>query len=248
MDLDYEIKYHQKEESNWWFLGRRNAIVRLLNEKNRDLKILDIGCAGGALILDLQNAGFHNVYGVDISEKAVQVCKERGVKNAFAMDGHAPEFEAGSFDILIASDSLEHLKDDMMALGNWNRLLKPGGVLYVFVPAFMYLWSEHDVINQHYRRYTAIGLRKKLEASGFAVEKHSYWNFLMYFPTTVFRLFQRVKFSFVKNEKPQDHLKDFNPTINRFLIKLIDKENVFFKYFGLPVGVSAYAKGIKKEA
>ncbi|MGZ3883607.1 MAG: methyltransferase domain-containing protein [Bacteroidia bacterium] len=247
MDLEYEIKYHQKEESNWWFLGRRDAILKLFASKNRDLKILDVGCAGGALLLDLKAIGFTNVYGVDVSEKAVEVCKQRGVPHAFVMDGHAPEFEESSFDIIIASDSLEHLKDDMLALHNWNKLLKPGGELFVFVPAFMYLWSEHDVINQHFRRYTAAELKRKLQESGFSVVNYTYWNFLMYFPTTAYRLFQRLKYSFVKNEAPQDHLKDFNPAINAFLIKLIKAENAVFTRLGLPVGVSAYVKGIKAK-
>src|SRR5207253_9325776 len=126
-------------------------------------KILDIGCAGGPLLLDLKNAGFYNLYGVDVSEKAAEVCKQRGLENVYVMDGHNPEFEENSFDVIIASDSLEHLQDDMLALKNWNRLLKPGGELYVFVPAFMYLWSKHDVVNQHFRRYTAVELKRKME-------------------------------------------------------------------------------------
>ncbi len=247
MDLEYEIKYHQQEEINWWFQGRRNAILKLLAQKNKDLKILDIGCAGGALLLELKKAGFTNLYGIDVSENAAIVCKERGVENVFVMDGHHPDFENESFDIIIASDSLEHLKDDMMALRNWNKLLKVGGEVYVFVPAFMYLWSEHDVINQHFRRYTAVELKSKLEQSGFKVEEYSYWNFLLYFPTTAYRLFQRVKFTFVKNKAPKDHLKGFNPKINALLTRLLKIENSFFKLLGLPVGVSAYAKGIKTK-
>ncbi len=245
MDVDYEIKYHLKEESNWWFLGRRDAILKLFFAKNRSLKILDVGCAGGALLLDLKNIGFYNLHGLDVSEKAVEVCKQRGVENVYVMDGHFPDFEEASFDIIIASDSLEHLKDDMMALQNWHKLLKPNGELYVFVPAFMYLWSEHDVVNQHFRRYNAVELKNKMEKTGFKVVTNTYWNCLLYFPTTAYRLFQRFIYLFIKNKAPKDHLKDFNPKINALLIKLIKTENFVFKYLGLPVGVSVYAKGIK---
>lgn len=245
MDLEYEIKYHQKEESNWWFLGRRNAILKLFSEKDRNSRILDIGCAGGALLLELKELGFKNLTGLDVSENAIAVCKERGLDNVYVMDGANPTFEKNYFDIIISSDSLEHISDDKISLANWHSILKTNGELYVFVPAFMYLWSEHDLVNHHFRRYTAIELKSKMENAGFEVEKYCYWNFLMYFPTTAFRLFQRIKYSFIKNNNPKDHLNDFNPLINKLLIKIIKAENVIFKAFGLPVGVSAFAKAKK---
>jgi predicted SAM-dependent methyltransferase len=58
------------------------------------------------------------------------------------------------FDVIIASDCLEHLKEDEKALKNWYELLNKNGVAFIFVPAFMSLWSYHDEYNMHYRRYT----------------------------------------------------------------------------------------------
>ena len=249
MDKDYEAKYHNIEENNWWFLGRRDAILKLLSDKNKYLKILDIGCSGGALLSDLKKKGFENLSGLDISEKAIELCKEKGFDNVFVMDGSNPSFDENSFDIIIASDSLEHIKDDMKSLKNWNKILKPNGELYVFVPAFMYLWSEHDIINHHFRRYTAIELKSKMERSHFNVIKFTYWNFCMYFPTTIYRLTQSLKNKLIRSEHaPKDQLKDFNPSVNSFLIKLIKFENFFFKRMGLPIGVSAYVKGQKSNS
>ena len=102
MDKDYEIKYHAEEEKNWWFVSRRNVILKLLKRTDKSAKILDIGCGGGPLLLDLKAAGFTNVYGLDFSEEAVAKCVERGLSNVYVMDGHSPKFEPESFDIIIA--------------------------------------------------------------------------------------------------------------------------------------------------
>ena len=100
MDKDYEIKYHAEEEKNWWFVSRRNVILKLLKRTDKSAKILDIGCGGGPLLLDLKAAGFTNVYGLDFSEEAVAKCVERGLSNVYVMDGHSPKFEPESFDII----------------------------------------------------------------------------------------------------------------------------------------------------
>jgi len=85
------------------------------------------------------------------------------------------------FDIAIASDCLEHLEKDGAALNNWYELLNPGGYLYVFIPAFMTLWNEHDVVNMHFRRYTRKELKQKLFESGFEIKKSSYWNLFRFY-------------------------------------------------------------------
>jgi len=246
LDKDYEIKYHAEEEKNWWFVSRRDVILRLLRKIDKSARILDIGCGGGPLLLDLKAAGFTNVYGLDFSKEAVDKCIERGLTNVFVMDGHSPEFERESFDVVIASDSLEHLEHEMQALHNWNTILKPDGLLFIFVPAFMYLWSEHDIINHHYRRYTSGNLKRKVESEGFLVTKKSYWNFFMFFPTAIVRLIQRLKRFFVKPKKAKDQLPNINPGLNRVLIKLLKLENKFFVSTGLAVGVSAFVLARKK--
>ena len=245
MDKAYEEKYHSIEHSNWWFLSRRNAIRSLLKDYDHSLKILDIGCAGGPLLIDLQHDGFTNLYGLDFSEEAIKTCKERGLSNVFVMDGHYPDFEENSFDIIISSDSLEHLEKDEVALANWHKILKPNGELFVFVPAYLFLWSGHDVINHHYRRYSKHLLKSRIMNAGFKIERSHFWNFAIFFPTAVFRLFQRAFFASKINKAPKDQLDSFNPLVNKLLIGWMKLENKLFKSIGLPVGVSTFVKAKK---
>lgn len=125
MELDYEKKYHDVETGNWWFVSRRKYLLDLLKDTPRGSKIIDIGCSSGIFLKDLEQIGFkpENLFGVDISEKAIENCKNNGIQNAFVMDAqNITLFE--KFDIIIASDCLEHLQDDIKAINNWKSLLK----------------------------------------------------------------------------------------------------------------------------
>jgi SAM-dependent methyltransferase len=203
LDKDYEIKYHAEEEKNWWFFHEEMSFSDYWEQTNLPKFLILV--VGRPLLLDLKVAGFTNVYGLDFSE-AVEKCIERGLTNVYVMDGHYPKFNSETFDVIIASDSLEHLENEMQALHNWHIILKPAGVLIIFVPAFMYLWSDHDIVNHHYRRYTSGDLKRKVESEGFLVMKKSYWNFCMFFPTTFVRLIQKVKRFLSKQKKTQGQL------------------------------------------
>lgn len=236
MDKGYEQKYHSIEEYNWWFVSRRNTILSLLKDVPKNARILDIGCSGGVLMLALRDAGFTDVTGLDFSEEAIEQCKRKGLSQVHVMDAHFPGFKDEEFDLIIASDCLEHLEKDEVALGNWHRILKKGGVGYIFVPAFMSLWSEHDVINHHFRRYTRDELATKAGNAGFKVTKASYWNFTLFFPTWVVRKLKGKQGK--KDEAPKDDMESFSPVVNKVLKGLVNFENVFFKSTGFPVGVS----------
>ena len=178
----------------------------------------------------------NNLYGIDISSKAIQHCKEAGIQNSFVMDASHIVLKR-KFDIAIASDCLEHLENDEKALKNWYELLNPGGLLLVFVPAFMTLWNEHDVANMHFRRYTRKSLKKKLNESGFVVNKSSYWNFFLFLSILLVRLISKLKAS--KTQSSTGDLDEI-PKFNNLLFKLIRFENKLLSYINLPFGVSTY--------
>ncbi|WP_028295636.1 class I SAM-dependent methyltransferase [Olivibacter sitiensis] len=246
MDKQYEEKYHELEEKHWWFMARRHVVLQLVKQLgvSKEAKILDIGASGGALAWHLKEQGYLDLYLVDNSPHAINKCHSRGMVNAFLMDGEAPDFAAGSFDLLIASDCLEHLEHDERALSNWSELLKDGGVAIIFVPAYRFLWSEHDVINQHFKRYDKTTLLKKLHAAGFAVLRAGYWNFLLFFPTVLYRLCSR----FFTRGKAQANQLFFTPSwINRVIVSWMKVENKAMRWITYPFGVSTFAI-VKKDS
>lgn len=238
MNIDFEKKYHQTETSHFWFKSRRSYIVELLSKKSKNLNVLDIGCSSGILLLELKNIGYNikNLYGIDISEKAIINCKENGIENAYVMDAQSINLDK-KFDIIIASDCLEHILDDEKALKNWHTLLKPNGTLYVFVPAFMMLWSNHDLVNMHFKRYKRNELKVKLIKSGFEIEKASYWNFFLFLPVAIIRVFKRYVISSKQNKTGDLNTISIGNTI---LFYVINFENKLLKYINFPFGVSAF--------
>jgi ubiquinone/menaquinone biosynthesis C-methylase UbiE len=242
MDKEYELNYHKLEENYWWFQSRREIVFRLIKKMNlsKDARILEVGCSGGPLISLLKNENFQNVFGIDISENAIEVCKERGVNNTFVMDALNLKFGNEEFDLIIASDILEHIEDDFSALIEWNRVLKTNGKLIVFVPAFNSLWSHHDEINHHYRRYTKTMLLKRLRNNGFNPDYSSYWNFTLFFPSFIIRFTQRL-FSSKSKNKAQGQLYTINSGLNRFLTSLLSFENKLNQFVKYPIGVSVFA-------
>ena len=237
MKKEFEVVYHNFEKNHFWFKSRRRYILQILKEVPKNVKILDIGCSSGILLDELADIGFkkENLYGVDISSEAIDNCKEKGLQNCFVMNAENITLNK-KMDIVIASDCLEHLQDDEKALNNWYHLLKPNGMMLIFVPAFMSLWSEHDEVNMHFRRYTKDELTRKIIQAGFTINKSSYWNFLLFIPIFTMRFLNRFKKS-----RPSQNKGDLEKTrFNELLFTLINFENKLLKYFNFPFGVSAF--------
>lgn len=243
MDKEYEIKYHNLEENHCWFMARREIIADLLKNNDKKSKILEIGCSGGPLLISLKKQGFSNVYGVDISEEAIKLCQRRGIENAFVMDGNKLNFKDKEFDIIIASDVLEHLPDEKKALSEWSRVLKSKGKMIIFVPAFKFLWSSLDEQGHHYRRYSKKGLERALREAGFRIKRISYWNFLLFFPTVLMRMIPKI---LGRADKQTNYLPDLNPLTNNLLLGLLRSENYLLKKINFPIGVSIFSVAEKE--
>jgi 2-polyprenyl-3-methyl-5-hydroxy-6-metoxy-1,4-benzoquinol methylase len=197
MHKEYEKKYHQIEENHWWFRARRELIFKLLKRTNAK-KIIDIGCSSGQMLKILKETGLE-VKGIDISQKAVNICKNSDLNVILAKGEETGLSE--KFDVLIASDVLEHIENETSAIKEWERILKKGGKAIVFVPAFNFLWKPHDETNHHLRRYSLRKLENLFQKNGFTIEQSGYWNFFM-FPLIAF-----LKILQKKTLKGKDNLK-----------------------------------------
>ena len=246
MDLTYEAKYHQLEEEHWWFASRRDAVYDLIKQLklSNTAAILEIGCSGGPLMQRLRAAGYTDLTGIDVSGPAIELAHARGVPNVSVMDGAALAFGDARFDLVIASDVLEHIEDESRALREWVRVLRPGGQLLVFVPAHTYLWSEHDVVNHHFRRYSRPGLIAALARAGLHVGRSSFWNAAVYFPTAALRLGRRLMsgpVSPVQKPGATGDLHHFAGPANTLLLLWVKLENRLLRRLNLPLGVSVFA-------
>jgi SAM-dependent methyltransferase len=246
MKSDFERKYHALEEKHWWFVGRREIILSLAGKYypgRERTKILEIGCSGGPLLKSLLSQGYSYIYGIDNSREAIRLCKRRGLKNVFLMDGVKPNFNSEEFDLIIASDVLEHIQDDEKAVKEWKRILKRDGVIICFVPALKALWSKHDEANEHRRRYTKKDLENIFAKNDFKIIKSSYWNIILFLPTFFYRLLTRA----FLEEYSSHQLKKSNYILNFLLSKLLRIEN-FFLNIGVsyPIGISVFV--IAKKA
>lgn len=139
--------------------------------------------------------------------------------------------------MIIASDVLEHIKNDTNALSEWYRMLKPSGKLIIFVPSFGFLWSKHDNANYHYRRYSKLKLENKIKKVGFKINRTSYWNFILFFPVYILRILQCF---FSRDKKKKDQLYQFNFLLNRILKNLLKIENYFLRFINFPIGISIF--------
>ena len=238
MDSNYELKYHSLEENYWWFKSRRNIITQQLINLNisSSAKILEIGCSGGALLNQLKSLGYTDLHGIDISKSAIELSIQRGVANTHEMDAIDLNFDSSYFDVVIASDILEHIEDDSKALEEWKRVLKDKGCLILYVPALKSLWSNHDEINHHFRRYEKNQFKKLLISSGFHLTKLSFWNFTLFFPSYIIRKIQNLK-----KDDAKDQLYKMNSTLNSILILLLNFESFVLKKINFPIGISLFA-------
>lgn len=164
-------KMRSLEGIHWWFQGRRCLLRGLLERLSlSNAIILDAGCGTGFAANTLKSAG--TIIGLDVSREALIP----GNKNEIPCVGSisAIPFEDNTFDLAVALDVLEHLEHESKALLEVYRVIRPGGYLFVTVPACRRLWSGHDIALGHFRRYSVRELNGLLIKAGFRVRNLSY--------------------------------------------------------------------------
>jgi SAM-dependent methyltransferase len=192
MDRDYELQTHQAEDRHWWYRGRRTVIERTIGGMRLPARarILDAGCGSGRNMVELTRHG--TVTGVELSSTSVSLARARGVGEVIEGSVLDMPFPPDSFDLAVCLDVIEHLKDDLAALRELRRTVAPGGALLVTVPAYQWLWSGHDEINHHHRRYTRRSLQRVAEQAGWEQVRTTYFNSLLLPVAILLRLLDRV--------------------------------------------------------
>ena len=180
---------------------------------------------------------FGTVTGLDASPIAVEYCEDRFKGSVEVRLGLIPEDIPDEADVITAFDVVEHLEDDEKALAGIHDRLPPGGVFVCTVPAFPFLWSGHDVVHHHYRRYTRPVLRRRLEDAGFTVERISYFNTFLFPAAAAIRLLHR----FVPGAPAGSDASTPHPVVNRALLALFASERFLLRRAALPVGISLLA-------
>lgn len=234
------LEYHNRADvDHWWFAARRRIVLdqirRRIARSPGHREILDLGCGAGGMLNYLSELG--TAYGVDGTPEAVEFARAK--TDAQVEVGGLPDqvpFDPGRFDIVTLLDVLEHVEDDRGSLKTIGQLLRPGGFVLITVPACPFLWSEHDDLNEHHRRYTRSELREKLETAGFRIRKLTYFNTLLFPPIALARLLQRLR-------PPRGHADEGNlpSTLNMIFRMVFSLEKPLLRWLSLPVGVSLLA-------
>ena len=150
---EYERNY-RLESNYWYFVGLRAIVWTLIDfsiGKGRLGRVLDLGCGTGALLDELRPRS-DELWGVDISREAIEFCQQRGHKNLVLTSATTLPFENAYFDLVTAIGVIEHIENDKEFIAEMRRVLKPGGTAILMTSSFPFLWSMHDVANEHVRR------------------------------------------------------------------------------------------------
>lgn len=184
------VRMREVEERHWWFAGRREVLLGLVGtELTEGARLLDVGCGTGFFLEAA--AGRYRVSGLDPSQQSVAFCRKRGLGvvqgGIEVLRDWGPEYDA-----VVLFDVIEHLADDLAALTLARQVLRPGGRVFVSVPAHRWLWSHHDDAHGHQRRYTRDLLGARMTAAGFHRVRTGYFNARLFPLAVLVRGVQRL--------------------------------------------------------
>lgn len=190
-EQDFELLY-QLEGHFWWFPAMREITDTIVGREieKPELRILDAGCGTGFNLGHYASGNSRDVYGLDIAAAAVKHVLKRGFRKIAQASITQIPFKSETFDVVFSFEVVTQTPYEThnASLGEMHRVLKPGGHLFIRVPAFMWLWSSHDEELEVRYRYSRAELAKRLSEAGFVVEWTSYANGFL-FPVILARRF-----------------------------------------------------------
>lgn len=238
MQKEYYPWYYRIEREHWWFQVRNEILKNLVRDFSgkQSLKILNVGVATGYTTEMLQEFG--DLTSVEYDKDCydyLQSFLPGKIVNASITE---LPFSDNEFDIVCAFDVLEHVQEDREAVRELNRVCKKNGTIIVSVPAYRFLWSEHDIINHHVTRYTEKELLNLFSRN--KIVYSSYFNFFLFIPIALVRVVKTLMFGKPKVELAKSDFKSVEPTIISRILKFIFScEKLFInRRISLPFGVS----------
>ncbi|HAV23307.1 MAG: hypothetical protein A2X67_10135 [Ignavibacteria bacterium GWA2_55_11] len=242
MDSSLYHRFFEIEEKHWWFVSRQRIVLDVIRWQfgpGLQRPALDVGCGTGVFLKELSKEW--EGWGTDTSELAVEYTKKRGLERVFQCTLDAFPRPEKRFKLITALDVIEHIDDDVEVLQQMLGLLAPDGKIIVTVPAYPWLWSQHDEINHHRRRYTRATLLESLNAAGCHVEHITYMNTLLFPLALVQRGAAKLTGTLV-----DDGLTVPAPLINDVLEFAFTLERYFVPTISLPFGLSLLAVARKQ--
>jgi len=243
LDKNYFQQYYRLEREHWWFKARqvilRKLILKYISKESQKLKILNVGTSTGYTSIWLSEFG--EVKSVEYDKDCYEFVKENiGIDIVNASIEDLP-FEDNYFDLVCAFDVIEHVKNDQRGVNEMARVCKDNGYIFVTVPAYQFLWSNHDVINHHQRRYTSKKL-KTLFSQNDAIIFTSYFNMFLFPIIASFRLMSKLFKSSEKEVSSDFSLSNQQGVVARIFYKIFSMESIFLKNniifpFGVSIGL-----------
>ena len=240
MDKSYLEQYGDLENNHWWFVVRRKIILQTMRrfiarQPAPAITILNAGAASGVSSKWMSVLG--RVVSLENEPLFVASLREQQME---VIEASVDDIPIGDniFEVVCAFDVIEHIKDDRKAVEELIRVCKPGGLLFLAVPAFNSIRGNHDIVNGHYRRYTRRRLKALLDQQPVTHLYSSYFNTILFIPIFLYRKIQRVFSHPARPMKPDFDFQKTNRVTNMFFKFLFGTEVFLLKHFRLPYGVS----------
>lgn len=239
MDSQYFREYYSLERNHWWFTARslilEGQIIKIT--KGHKIRILNVGIATGSTTEMLSKYG--SVTSVEYDSECCKFLRsELGIE---VIEGSitALPFDNENFDLVCAFDVIEHVEEDRLAVNELKRVCKKNGNVFCTVPAYHFLWSQHDDVNHHIRRYTSINFSKLFSDNGM-IEFKSYFNCLLFFPLAIFRIIMKIlPFGFLRKGAGSDFTIVGSNHFAFLLFRILAFERYFLnRKFKFPFGIS----------